>query len=109
MAEEALACFAAANLSLVSASEWAAPPTSSISDLPIEGRSRPGSSTWQSVARGASVETDFLNGEVVQLGRLHGVPTPVNQAVQDQMRRVVTGSVAPGSVAPSALLRSADG
>lgn len=40
-------------------------------------------STWQSFARGArSAETDFLNGEVVLLGRLHGVDTPVNRALQ---------------------------
>ncbi len=35
-----------------------------------------GGSTWQSVARGTGdVETDYLTGEVVLLGRLHGVPT----------------------------------
>lgn len=39
-------------------------------------------STWQSFARGAGSEIDYLNGEVVLLGRLHGVPTPVNQALQ---------------------------
>lgn len=40
-------------------------------------------STWQSLARGAgSVETDFLNGEIVLLGRLHGVKTPVNTRLQ---------------------------
>ena len=30
----------------------------------------------------ARIETDFLNGEIVLLGRLHGVPTPVNAAIQ---------------------------
>jgi 2-dehydropantoate 2-reductase len=45
----------------------------------ISGHQRGGSSTWQSLARGtASVETDYLNGEIVLLGRLQGVPTPVN-------------------------------
>lgn len=39
-------------------------------------------STWQSYARGASPEVDYLNGEIVQLGRLHAVPTPVNAALQ---------------------------
>ena len=39
-------------------------------------------STWQSIARGASHEVDFLNGEIVLLGRLHGVATPFNQAIQ---------------------------
>ncbi len=39
-------------------------------------------STWQSFTRGASSEVDYLNGEIVLLGRLHGVSTPYNQAVQ---------------------------
>jgi ketopantoate reductase len=41
-----------------------------------------GSSTWQSLSRGVSLETDYLNGEIVLLGRLHGVATPVNAALQ---------------------------
>jgi 2-dehydropantoate 2-reductase len=46
----------------------------------IDGRHRAGSSTWQSLARGTSaLETDYLNGEIVLLGRLYGVPTPVNE------------------------------
>ncbi len=49
---------------------------------PIAGRERAGSSTRQSIARGTpTVETDYLNGEVALLGRLHGVPTPVNDAL----------------------------
>lgn len=44
---------------------------------------QPGGSTWQSVLRGGgSVEIDYLSGEVVLLGRLHGVPTPVNELLQ---------------------------
>jgi 2-dehydropantoate 2-reductase len=44
---------------------------------------RPGGSSWQSLARQTgSVESDYLNGEIVLLGRLHGVPTPVNEALQ---------------------------
>ena len=28
------------------------------------------------------IEADYLNGEIVLLGRLHGVPTPVNGTLQ---------------------------
>jgi 2-dehydropantoate 2-reductase len=43
---------------------------------------RPGSSTWQSLQRDTgTVETDYLNGEIVLLGRVHGVDTPVNEAL----------------------------
>jgi 2-dehydropantoate 2-reductase len=51
-----------------------------LSPQPIDGRHRDGGSTWQSVARGMpSLETPYLNGEIVLLGREHDVPTPVNQ------------------------------
>ncbi|OZC73907.1 hypothetical protein CH251_12265 [Rhodococcus sp. 06-462-5] len=59
----------------------------------IEGYSSTRRSTWQSVVRGSSVETDYLNGEIVLLGRLHGIATPVNEALA-----VAANSVAePGS------------
>ena len=46
----------------------------------IDGRSRAGSSTWQSLARATgALETDYLNGEIVLQGRLYGVPTPLNE------------------------------
>ena len=45
----------------------------------VAGARRSGGSTTQSLARGTgSIETDWLNGEIVLLGRLHGVPTPAN-------------------------------
>ncbi|HYD10103.1 MAG TPA: ketopantoate reductase C-terminal domain-containing protein, partial [Acidimicrobiales bacterium] len=50
---------------------------------PIDGAMRGGGSTWQSLARGTgTVEADLLNGEIVLLGRLHGVPTPANALFQ---------------------------
>ena len=42
-----------------------------------------GGSSWQSLARGAgSIEAEFLNGEIVLLGGLHGVATPVNALLE---------------------------
>lgn len=56
--------------------------------VPIGELTKGGSSTWQSLVRGSSeVETDFLNGEIVSLGRQHGIPTPVNAAIQAVARR----------------------
>jgi 2-dehydropantoate 2-reductase len=47
----------------------------------VPGRARIGSSTLQSIVRRTgSLETDFLNGEIIFLGRLHGMATPVNSA-----------------------------
>ncbi|MBN9793930.1 ketopantoate reductase [Pseudonocardia sp. TMWB2A] len=48
-----------------------------------------GRSTWQSLRRGASPETDFLNGEIVLLAGLHGTTAPRNAAVADRLRRAV--------------------
>jgi 2-dehydropantoate 2-reductase len=39
------------------------------------------SSTAQDLARGRRTEIDHLNGAVVRRGRLHGIPTPVNQTL----------------------------
>jgi len=42
-----------------------------------------GGSSWQSLRRGSgSIEAEFLNGEIVLLGALHGVATPVNALLQ---------------------------
>jgi len=49
----------------------------------IEGQTRWGGSTWQSLQRGAgSIETDYLNGEIALLGGLHGVAAPYNRLLQ---------------------------
>ena len=63
----------------------------------IEGRTRGGGSTWQSIVRGTgSIETDYLNGEIVLHGRLTGVPTPVNELLQALARETVRDCHEPG-------------
>ncbi len=63
----------------------------------IDGRPRAGGSTWQSVARGAdTVESDYLNGEIVLRGRLAGVPTPANELLQALARETVRDRHDPG-------------
>jgi 2-dehydropantoate 2-reductase len=65
----------------------------------VPGIDRLGSSTAQSLARGTgSVETDYLNGEIVLLGRLHGVPTPVNAALAALGHRLIAERLAPRSL-----------
>ncbi|MBW2363092.1 MAG: ketopantoate reductase family protein [Deltaproteobacteria bacterium] len=49
----------------------------------IDGSSRTRGSSAQSLQRGlGSIETDYINGEIVWLGRKHGVATPVNESIQ---------------------------
>jgi 2-dehydropantoate 2-reductase len=63
----------------------------------IAGRERAGSSTWQSIARGAGrVETDYLNGEIVLLGRLNRVQVPINEQLQELAREMARDGRAPG-------------
>ena len=60
---------------------------------------RQGSSSWQSLQRGTgSVEASYLNGEIVMLGRLFGIPTPVNLALQETVERLAREGMSPGSL-----------
>ncbi|WP_261558477.1 rhodanese-like domain-containing protein, partial [Frankia tisae] len=67
-----------------------------IHDVP--GFPRQGSSTWQSLARGGSVESDFLNGEIVLLARLHGLGAPVNAGVQRRIAVAARLGTPPGGL-----------
>jgi 2-dehydropantoate 2-reductase len=71
---------------------------------PVAGATRGGGSTWQSLARGAGVETDYLNGEIALLGRLHGVPTPANARIQTLMAEAAARGVGPGVMSAQELL-----
>jgi 2-dehydropantoate 2-reductase len=71
----------------------------------IDGRARAGSSTWQSLARGTgALETDYLNGEIVLLGRLHGVPTPINARLCALAAGAARDGRAPGSLSADDVL-----
>ncbi|MGH2894135.1 MAG: ketopantoate reductase family protein [Solirubrobacteraceae bacterium] len=65
----------------------------------IDGRRRAGSSTWQSLVRGTgALETDYLNGEIVLQGRLHGVATPLNQRLCELAAEAARDRLAPGGL-----------
>jgi 2-dehydropantoate 2-reductase len=67
--------------------------------LPRQLERRSGNSSWQSVHRHTgSIETDYLNGEIVLLARMHGLPAPVNATVQRLARGLVQSGSPPGSV-----------
>ena len=72
---------------------------------PIEGRPRGGGSSWQSLQRGTgNIEADYLNGEIVLLGRMWGVDTPVNALLQRRAARAAVDEMEPGSIQPAELL-----
>jgi thiosulfate/3-mercaptopyruvate sulfurtransferase len=74
------------------------------SSRPIEGRSRGGNSTWQSLTRHRDIETDFLNGEIVLLARLLGRRAPLSEAFLARVHVVARHGTSPGSLPVEDLL-----
>ncbi len=78
---EGVACLDAAAIPYATDAEDAA-RRGDLVPRPPGGTPRGGSS-WQSMTRRTgNVEADYLNGEIVLLGRRHGVATPVNDVLQ---------------------------
>jgi 2-dehydropantoate 2-reductase len=102
---EGEACFRAAGIDYASSAEDTARRGNLLNPRPIGGTSRGGGSSWQSLTRQTgSIETDYLNGEIVLLGRLYGVPTPVNAALQRLAADMAAKQALPGSVSTDDVL-----
>lgn len=70
----------------------------------VAGVTRTGGSSIQSLKRGTgTIETDYLNGEIVLLGRLHGVPTPLNAGLVTIGYELVAKGAKPGSMSEAEL------
>lgn len=96
---EARACYAAAGITV--ADEGAEDVRRRLrgGTRAVHGAVRQGGSSWQSLERGTGdIETDYLNGEIVLLGRLHGVDTPVNARLQEVASRLARERRPAGSV-----------
>ncbi|OGO04770.1 MAG: hypothetical protein A2Y60_05715 [Chloroflexi bacterium RBG_13_54_9] len=104
--DEAIRILAQANIRWVSdgqlATEWPdfnVPPRSILS---TEAQS----STWQSLARGRdTVETDFLNGEIVRLAERLSIRAPVNEALLHISQEMAAKGERPGKYTPTELGR----
>ncbi len=96
--EEALACFAAAGIELVGDDVFRERFQALNRIFSNSPAARAGNSSWQSLTRGSgTIEAAYLNGEVVLLGRLHGVPTPVNALLQEVATEVAASGKGPGA------------
>jgi len=105
---EGEACLRAAGIAFVTTEEDAARRDDLLQIRPIGANARPGGSSWQSLQRATgSIETDYLNGEIVLLGRMHRVPTPVNELLQRLANEAARDRAAPGSIAPEEILTRA--
>jgi 2-dehydropantoate 2-reductase len=106
---EAVAVLDAAGIAWASAEEQRAVRGDKVTLVPLEGAPRGGGSSWQSLARGTgTIEADYLNGEIALLGRLHGVPTPLNELLQHLADTFARERREPGSLAVAELVRLAD-
>jgi 2-dehydropantoate 2-reductase len=101
---EGVACLDAARIAYASEAEDRA-RRAELGPGPVGGSAR-GSSSWQSLERRTGdVETDDLNGEVVALGRRHGIPTPVNETLQRLATELARRRSGPGAMSEDELAR----
>ena len=106
---EAEAVLAAAGIDVATADEDRERRGDHLTIRPVAGEERGGGSSWQSLARGTgTIETDLLNGEIVLLGRLHGVATPVNAGLQRVARELARSGAPPASMTPDELAAALD-
>jgi 2-dehydropantoate 2-reductase len=75
---------AMARESLPTASSLLKKIAESLGKVPVLG------STLQSIKRGTSTEVDYLNGEIVNIGKKNGIPTPVNSLVVGLVHQIET-------------------
>ncbi|MFS8197410.1 ketopantoate reductase family protein [Streptomyces sp. CWNU-52B] len=106
---EGAAVLAAAGIPYASAQEQKEMRADKIRLVPLDGAERGGGSSWQSLSRGTgTIEADYLNGEIALLGRLHGVPTPLNDLLQRLANDFARERRPAGSMPLSELIRLAD-
>lgn len=99
--KEGEAVYKAAGIDTFDATMVGRPPKA-MTETPVRGQTRPGTSSWQSLVRGTgTMESDYLNGEIILLGRLHGVPTPANDFFCRLAQKMATSGAQPGSADPA--------
>ena len=104
------AVLAAAGITVTSTEDELARRGDALQIQPVgDQQHRPGGSSWQSLQRGTgAIETDYLTGEIVLLGRLHGVPTPANTMLQHLAAEMARTGEPPASRSVDDVLDSID-
>ncbi len=94
---EAARCFRAAGVEFEPPEQFEKRSRAQHRQSPLPQGVRNLGSSWQSLQRGlGSIEADFLNGEIVRLGRLHGIPTPYNEVLQEVSNAMAARREKPG-------------
>lgn len=97
---EAVEVYEAAGITWPTDAEEAAWRGNSFDVRPVPGLGGElGGSSWQSIQRGTgSIETDYLNGEIALLARLHGAEAPLNAEVQRLARQAAASDAGTASM-----------
>lgn len=98
LVEEALVCYQAAGIDYATPIEGMARMENCDYRLgSIEGYEFTNSTRQSLERRMGNIETDYFNGEVVQLGRTYNIPIPVNELIQCLAREIASGQRDRGS------------
>ena len=105
--QEARTVLAAAGITVTSDEDEAATRADGFTVRPVPGEPEQlGGSTWQSLARGTgSIETDYLNGEIVRIAYAHGLTAPINARIATMARAAARSGHRPGSISADELAR----
>jgi 2-dehydropantoate 2-reductase len=107
--QEGIDVLQAANISYVGNQEGQRRRGHLLNFSPVGAAGRGGGSTWQSLTRGIGpIETDFLSGEIVLQGRLHGVATPVNELLRELANQIASKRKGPGALSEERVLSMLD-
>jgi 2-dehydropantoate 2-reductase len=104
VADEARDVLVASGLRIADLGADTAGQRNQIAHRPTAGPQYTGNSTAQSLTRGAPVETDFLNGEIVLAARLLGRAAPANFALAARVHRALREGTPAGSLDDTDLL-----
>ena len=103
--DEGKEILARAGIRWVPAKEAASRPPTNITPPHDDSFGRPLGATWQSLVRNqGTVETEFLNGEIVRLAVERGIPAPVNEALLRITLEMAANHEKPGKYTPAELL-----
>jgi 2-dehydropantoate 2-reductase len=104
--DEGKEILARAGIRWLPAKEAARKPSNNVMPPPDSIFGRPLGSTWQSLVRNqGTVETDFLNGEIVRLAAKIGSQAPINQELLRITLEMAANHEKPGKYTPAELLK----
>lgn len=96
---EGQVCLRAAGITYIDDDSWAQARAQGPEVVMPSGGRTVGGSSWQSLARGTgSIESAYLNGEILMLARIHGIDAPANELLYELGVQAAASGQAPGTM-----------